>query len=191
MAVYNSAFSMANETLNSDYHSPKTVDELTQSNVEAIAALEHAAMSQRSRLDRFVDSVTKFCGHIAFVYIHIILFSGWVVINSLALHRLRFDPYPFNFLTLAVSLEAIFLSAFILISQNRTAHIDERRSQLHLQVALLSEQQNTKMLQMLEAIGRHVGAEICDDPDIAVLEAGTRPEVLIEQIESARKNDKR
>jgi len=182
---------MPDEYSNPDYHSPKTVNELTRSNVEAIAALEHAAMAQRSRLDRFVDSVTKFCGHIAFVYIHIALFTGWVVINTLAHHSLRFDPYPFNFLTLAVSLEAIFLSAFILISQNRTAHIDERRNQLHLQIALLTEQQNTKILQMLDSIGRHVGAAICDDPDIAVLEAGTRPEVLIEQIEAARKLDRR
>jgi len=182
---------MPDAQTDSEYHSPKNAEELTRSNVEAIAALEHATMARRGRVDCFVDSVTRFCGRIAFVYIHIALFSVWIGINTLAPHYFRFDVYPFNFLTLAVSLEAIFLSAFILISQNRSAQVDERRNQLELQIALLSEQENTKMLKMLEAIARKVGAMTGDDPDIAVLEEAARPDRLIEQIEAARKNDKR
>lgn len=101
-------------------------------------------------------------------------------------HSLRFDPYPFEFLTFSVSLEAIFLSAFILISQNRSSELNDRRNQLVLQIALLSEQENTKTLQMLDAIARKVGATVNGDPEIEVLEAATRPEKLIEQIENAR-----
>jgi len=178
---------MPDEYFDTQYHSPKNAEELTRSNVEAIAALEEATMAQRSRLDCWVDNVTTFCGRIAFVYLHIALFVGWIGINTLAAHHLRFDPYPFNFLTLSVSLEAIFLSAFILISQNRAAQVNERRNQLELQIALLAEQENTKMLQMLEAIARKVGAMTEDDPDIAVLEQATRPDKLIEQIEAAHK----
>lgn len=172
------------------YHSPRTVEELTRSNVETIAALEHAALSQRSRLDCFVDSVTRFCGRIVFVYLHVALFSVWIGLNTLAPHHLRFDPYPFEFLTFSVSLEAIFLSAFILISQNRSGHLDQRRNELALQIALLSEQENTKMLEMLGAIARRVGAQVDDDPDIAVLEAATRPDKLIEQIEAAHQRER-
>lgn len=173
----------------SSYHGAQSEEELTRSNVEAIAALEQAALSQRSRTDRFVDSVTRFCGRIVFVYFHIALFGAWIGLNTLAPHHLRFDPYPFEFLTFSVSLEAIFLSAFILISQNRSGQLDTRRNELALQIALLSEQENTKMLQMLDAIARKVGAHIEDGTDIAVLEAATRPDKLIAQIEAAHMND--
>lgn len=168
------------------YHGAKSVEELTQLNVEAIAEMEEAARSKRSRVDCFVDAISAFCGRIAFVTIHVALFAFWIGFNTLLPHPLRFDPYPFEFLTFSVSLEAIFLSAFVLISQNRSSELDERRNQLALQIALLSEQENTKMLQMLDAIARKVGATVEGDPEIEVLEAATRPDKLIEQIENAK-----
>jgi uncharacterized membrane protein len=102
-----------------------------------------------------------------------------------------FDPYPFNFLTLVVSLEAIFLSTFILISGNRQARLDERRSHLDLQINLLSEQENTKMLKLLQQIADKVGIECDGDPDISVLEQATRPEELAAQIEATVEEAKR
>ena len=167
------------------YHGARSVEELTRANVETIARLEEASQKERSRVDRFVDAVTQFCGHIVFVYFHAILCAGWIAINTLLPKSFHFDTYPFEFLTFSVSLEAIFLSAFILISQNRSSQLDERRNQLELQIALLSEQENTKILQMLDAIAHKVGASVQGDPDIEVLEAATRPEMLIEQIEAA------
>jgi uncharacterized membrane protein len=98
----------------------------------------------------------------------------------------HFDPFPFNFLTLIVSLEAIFLSTFILISQNHETRLSERRNQLDLQVNLLSEQENTKMLTILERIATKVGVSTDDDPSVQVLEQSTRPEKLVDQIEQAR-----
>jgi uncharacterized membrane protein len=97
----------------------------------------------------------------------------------------HFDPYPFTFLTLVVSLEAIFLSTFILISQNHETRLSERRNQLDLQINLLTEQENTKMLKILERIADKVGASTQDDPSLQVLEQSTRPEKLVEQIEEA------
>lgn len=181
---------MPRQNNGSPYHNPQSVEELTRSNVEAIAALESVALSQRSPVDCFVDGVTHFCGRIVFVYLHVALFATWIGWNTLAPRHLRFDPYPFEFLTFSVSLEAIFLSAFILISQNRSGHLDQRRNELGLQIALLSEQENTKMLEMLEAIARKVGAQEGDDPDISVLETATRPDKLIEQIEAAHKKER-
>ena len=168
-------------------HPHQTVEELTRSNVETIARMEEAAQRQRTRTDCVVDSITKFCGRIAFVYWHIAFFTFWIVANTAAPKPTHFDPYPFQFLTLAVSLEAIFLSAFILISQNRGAQLDQRRNELELQISLLSEQENTKILQMLDAIAQKLEVTIEGDPDIEVLEAATRPEMLIEQIEAAHK----
>jgi uncharacterized membrane protein len=84
-----------------------------------------------------------------------------------------------------VSLEAIFLSTFILISQNQETRLSERRNHLDLQINLLTEQENTKMLQMLKRISEKLDIEIEDDPTVQVLEQATRPEKLVEQIMEA------
>src|SRR4029078_3192376 len=126
----------------------------------------------------------QFCGSMTFVWVHVIWFAGWVLANTLPGLR-PFDPYPFTFLTLVVSLEAIFLSTFILISQNHETRLSERRNQLDLQINLLTEQENTKMLKILERSETKVGATTQDDPSLQVLEQSTRPEKLVEQIEDA------
>src|SRR5206468_2511123 len=140
--------------------------------------------AKRTVADRIAEFVARFCGTITFVWMHAVWFAGWLAWNCLP--RLpHFDPYPFTFLTLVVSLEAIFLSTFILISQNYEMRITERRNQLDLQINLLSEQENTKMLQVLELIAKKVGAHVQDDPQIRALEEATRPESLVRQIEEA------
>jgi len=116
-----------------------------------------------------------------FVWVHIFWFGGWVLINLLPGIK-HIDPFPFNFLTLVVSLEAIFLSTFILISQNHDMRISERRNHLDLQINLLSEQENTKMITMLQAIGEKVGADWNRDPHLEALAEETEPERVAQQI---------
>jgi uncharacterized membrane protein len=169
-----------------DYHHPKTVGDLTAENVRSIAQLEIAAQAQQTRADRVADRITRFCGSMPFVWVHVVWFAGWILFNT-TLQAKPIDPYPFNFLTLIVSLEAIFLSTFIMISENRQGRIDERRSHLDLQINLLAEQENTKMLQLLEGISKKLGVDFSGDPDVAVLEQATRPQQLIEQIEETAK----
>jgi uncharacterized membrane protein len=130
------------------------------------------------------DAIAQFCGSFTFVWVHLIWFIAWIVINVIP-GLPKFDPYPFTFLTLIVSLEAIFLSTFILISQNQDARISERRNHLDLQINLLTEQENTKVLKLLQNIAEKVGANLPDDPSLQVLEQSTRPEKLVKQIEEA------
>ena len=111
-------------------------------------------------------------------------FSVWIGINVWPGIK-HVDPFPFIFLTLMVSLEAIFLSTFILISQNEETRLAERRNALDLQINLLTEQENTKMLQMLAAIGAKLDVHFDGDPDLSVLEQATRPEKLAQQIDRA------
>ena len=174
----------------SDYHRPSTVEEITKQNVETIARLEQATNAERAQSDRLADAIANFCGSMPFVWAHVIWFTGWVIIN-VAPGISHFDPFPFNFLTLIVSLEAIFLSTFILISQNHETRLSDRRNQLDLQVNLLSEQENTKMLTMLERIAKKVGVRTDDDPSVQVLEQSTRPEKLIDQIDQAKQTSAR
>jgi uncharacterized membrane protein len=163
-----------------------SADDLMQRNVELICKLEESAKRERTRTDLIAEGIANFCGSMTFVWVHVVWFGGWIVINLLP----RFphvDPFPFTFLTLVVSLEAIFLSTFILISQNHDTRISERRNHLDLQINLLSEQENTKMITMLQAIAAKVGAEVNEDPHLQALSEETEPEKLVRQIEAREK----
>ena len=171
-----------------NYRKSTTGEELTRENVEAMRQLEEAQLGKRTVSDRVAAAIARFCGSMTFVWIHVVGFTGWIGYNVMpGVHP--FDPYPFTFLTLVVSLEAIFLSTFILISQNYDMRISERRNQLDLQINLLSEQENTKMLHLLAKIAKKVGANVDDDPQIRALEEATRPEALVRQIEEAYRED--
>ena len=168
----------------SSYRRPRSVADLTRENVQAMHRLEELAVGNRGFADRMAEFVARFCGSINFVWIHAALFAlwiGWNVFPALP----HFDPYPFTFLVLCVSLEAIFLASFILIAQNYEMRISERRARLDLQINLLAEQENTKMLQLLDRMARKMGLYEEDDPEIKVLEQATRPETLAQQIEDA------
>jgi uncharacterized membrane protein len=178
------------ESPDKDYHKPSTVEDITKVNVQTIGRLEEAAKAERSKSDQIADVIANFCGSMPFVWAHLIWFAAWIIINTMPGVD-HFDPFPFNFLTLIVSLEAIFLSTFILISQNHETRLSERRNQLDLQINLLTEQENTKMLTLLGRIAEKVGVKIDDDPSLQVLEQATRPEQLVDQIEEATKQTSR
>jgi len=165
-----------------NYHQPATVEELTAQNVRTILELEKAVDAERSVADHLADFITRFCGSINFVWVHVVWFALWIG-GNVYLGSKSIDHFPFNLLTLLVSLEAIFLSTFILISENRQSRMDERRSRLDLQINLLAEQENTKMLRLLKEIAEKLGVDPDKDPHIAVLEQSTRPETLLAQID--------
>lgn len=169
-----------------DSSNQRLVDQLTQQNVDEVLRLEEAARAQRTPADRIAESIANFCGSMTFVWVHVVWFGGWILINLIP-GIPHIDPFPFTFLTLVVSLEAIFLSTFILISQNHDTRISERRSHLDLQLNLLSEQENTKMIRMLQAIAAKVGADLSQDPHLQALSQETQPEKLVEQIERHEK----
>ena len=169
----------------SDCHTPHTVDDVTERNVQTIVQLEESAKAKRDLTERMADVIARFCGSFTFVWVHLIWFGLWIVVNVLPTLP-HFDPFPFTFLTLVVSLEAIFLSTFILISQNHEMRIGERRNHLDLQINLLTEQENTKMLKLLKSIAQRVGARTDEDPSLQVLAQSTRPETLVQQIEKAK-----
>lgn len=130
-----------------------TPDPLLQ-NVRAIAELERQTFHQRSRLERFTDAITQFAGSGRFIGGHGAWFLIWVVVNR---GQHAFDPYPFSLLNVIVSLEAIFLTSFVLMTQNRMTHHADRRAHLDLQVNLLAEQELTAILQMLYALCQKAG----------------------------------
>lgn len=159
--------------------------DLTGDNVESMRRMEAQAMDKRSRADRIAAFVANFCGSMPFVWLHVVIFCAWLGWNAWPGLR-HFDPYPYTFLTLVVSLEAIFLSAFILISQNYELRISDRRNQLDLQINLLTEQENTKTLQLLELIAARLGVDVSSDAELRFLKQVTHPEQLVDQIEQGQ-----
>jgi uncharacterized membrane protein len=133
----------------------------TQYNIDAIAKLEHDAHGRRTLSERMSDVITKLVGSMGFLLAQVVFIAGWTMINLHLLPGIRaFDPFPFGVLALVVSAEGVFLTTFVLISQNRMARQSERRSHLDLQVGMLSEQELTTMLKMLQKLCQHVGVNV-------------------------------
>lgn len=130
---------------------------------EFFESLEAKSLSQRSFLTRIADSLTALCGSSGFLLANAIWFLVWIVINSNLIPFIpSFDPYPFGLLTMAVSLEAIFLSIFVLISQNRSSHTSTLRDEVNLQVNMITEQEVTKILQLLSEMRTQMGIREVD-----------------------------
>ena len=159
----------------------------THKNVNKIVEIENAQKKNRSVTEKIAEAIANFCGSMTFLWVHVVWFFGWILVNSV-LGWYQFDPFPFTFLTLVVSLEAIFLSTFILISQNHETQLTERRNHLDLQINLLSEQENTKMLELLRLVAEKVGVP-CEDLEMEVFEEEMKPEKMFEQIMSATGSD--
>jgi uncharacterized membrane protein len=134
------------------------VADATARNIEAIAALEREALHERSAIDRLTDAVTSAAGTAAFLVAHAVWFGLWIGLNATG--AATFDPFPFTFLMLIVSLEAILLTSIVLMTQNRMTQQADKRAHLDLQVNLLAEQELTAMLQMLHALCQRVGVTV-------------------------------
>jgi uncharacterized membrane protein len=136
----------------------------TEFNIAAIAKLEQDALSSRTFSERASDAVTKFAGSAGFLFLHLFFILAWVAINLSLIPSIRsFDPFPFGILSIAVSSEAVFLTIFVLISQNRMSRQAEKRAHLDLQVSMLAEQELTTLLQMQQKICRHLGVNVTEE----------------------------
>jgi uncharacterized membrane protein len=159
--------------------------DVIERNIIKITDLRRKADKKRGLQGKVADFITDFSGSMAFVYIHVAWFGFWILANSGWLGVPKFDPFPYGLLTLVVSLEAIFLSAFVLISQNRLSDEADQRANLDLQIGLLTEHEMTKVLRMLDEIREHLGISGSDDQDLQELEQEVHPEDVLAEIERA------
>ncbi len=156
---------------------------VVEQNIRTIIRLRLKAAQERSWQDRVADAITAYSGRLGFVYAHIVWFGLWILLNTGYLGMPLFDPFPYGLLTMVVSLEAIFLSTFVLISQNRLSEEVEHRANLGLQIGLLTEHELTRVLQMLDAIQAKLGLKNAGDNELADLEMETRPEDVLAEID--------
>ena len=142
--------------------------------------LAHSAHRAADAQLRVADAITSFAGSMPFVYIHAVVFSLWMLF-------VETDPWPK--LTLVVSLEAIFLSTFVLISQNRMAATADKRADLDLQISLLAEHEITKLATLVSAIADHVGVKSQMDDELEEITEDVAPEAVLDEIEASKPAD--
>ena len=161
-------------------------------NVAAVAQLEAADRARQSSAERFSDTIARVAGTPWFAWVHVAWFAAWVVWNAGFVPGWHpIDPFPFSFLTLVVSLEAIFLSIFVLISQNNLTRLSERRAHLDLQINLLAEQESTKTVALLERIAKQLGVPLPAESSDSELATPTDIRDVVRSLDSALPVDSR
>ena len=155
----------------------------------AFGAIKAQHSERRTNLQAAADTLNDVASSTQFLALHVVWFGGWILYNTGVFGNTPFDPYPFGFLTLVVSLEAIFLSIFVLMSQKRESAIAELREEVALQVNLRMEEEVTKTLQLVSGLYTRLGHVVGEDPDLhemlEPLDVKTIESELLEQISVA------
>jgi uncharacterized membrane protein len=130
-------------------------------NIAAIKTWQRASVHHRSHVEHLSDQITRLIAGGPSLVFHLVWFTVWILVNVSAIPGIpAFDPFPFQLLTMTVSLEAIFLSLFVLSSQNRMTHEADKRANLDLQINLLAEREMTAVLRLLQDIAHHLDAKV-------------------------------
>ena len=156
-------------------------------NIDALRKDRQAAEKTRSLGERIADTVTGFAGSMYSVGFHFMLYGGWLLYNSGVLPVEPFDPYPFVMLAMTASVEAIFLTTFVLISQNRNALMEERREDLGLHVNLLTEHEITRLAQLVDLMASKLGVDEREKPELDDIKKEVAPVAVLRTIDQAEK----
>lgn len=161
-------------------------EKLLHKRKERIKSLKGKMDLERTLSDRIADFLTESFGTMGFLIFNGLWYLIWMVINTGFIPGIEpFDPFPFGLLTMIVSLEAIFLSIIVLISQNRAANIAELREEVDLQVNVISEQEITKVIFMLDRIQEKMGIQVDNDEELEKM----KKTVDIDSLQSRVKNE--
>ena len=156
-------------------------DQVTQ---EMLQSIQKRLSERRTSSDKLADLLVWSAGTITFVILHVILFAAWIYINLGMVSRIEvFDPYPFNFLTMTVSLEAIFLAIFVLMSQNRESKTADLRQEFDVQVNVVAEREITKIIHLLAYIMNHLHITYDDDLELKQMMEPLNIDEIREQLE--------
>ncbi len=144
-----------------------------------------AESASASIQDRIADAITRFTGSLTFVLLHLALFGFWIVANLGWVPGVSQWDESFVVLAMVASVEAIFLSTFVLITQNRMAALAEKRAELDLQISLLAEHEITKVVAMVAAIADRFGVLHEPAAEIEELKRNVAPEAVLDAIDSS------
>lgn len=160
---------------------------LTQ-NIQRLRDLERARQAGRTRTEKVLDGITAFAGSLAFVALHGAILIFWLLANTGKLGFRPWDPYPFVMLAMAASVEAIFISTFVLIGQNRQSKDADRRAELNLQIDLLAEHEVTRLIEMVEAIAKRLDVRL-EVNDLHEISQDIDPTHVVEHISHSNEEE--
>jgi uncharacterized membrane protein len=164
---------------------PGSLNTTLTRNIEALQERRKAESASASIQDKIADAITRFTGSLKFVFLHLAVFGFWIVANLGWVPGVPQWDGSFVVLAMIASVEAIFLSTFVLISQNRMATLAEKRAELDLQISLLAEHEVTKVVAMVAAIADHLNVPHDAAGEIEELKRNVAPEAVLDAIDSS------
>lgn len=163
------------------YPAAPELAQVLERNIEAITRRRKREEVERPLKDQVADAVTQFTGSIKFVVLHVFFFGIWIVVNLPFVPFPKFDP-TYVVLAMWASVEAIFLSTFVLITQNRMAELADKRDELNLQISLLAEHEVTRLIHLVTAIAERMDIEEAKNPELDELKRDVAPEKVLDTI---------
>jgi uncharacterized membrane protein len=158
-------------------------------NIQALELRRQREEVEATIEERIAEAITRFTGSMLFVYLHLAFFGFWIVANLGWVPGVpSWDP-SFVVLAMMASVEAIFLSTFVLISQNRMSAAADKRADLDLQISLLAEHEVTKLVTLVSAIADRMGVETQVDTELDEIKRDVAPEAVLDKIEAANSQD--
>jgi uncharacterized membrane protein len=164
---------------------PSGLSPVLERNIRALQRRRERDEKGATAEERIAEAITRFTGSMRFVYLHLAFFGFWIVANLGWLPGVpSWDP-SFVVLAMMASVEAIFLSTFVLISQNRMAAAADKRADLDLQVSLLAEHEITRLVTLVSGIAARMGVRTEADADLDEITQDVAPEAVLDEIEAA------
>ncbi|MBH5369397.1 DUF1003 domain-containing protein [Bradyrhizobium sp. CNPSo 4016] len=155
-------------------------------NIQALVARRRREQRAASGQDKLADAITAFTGSMIFVYLHLAVFGFWIIANLHWIPGLPAWDESFVVLAMIASVEAIFLSTFVLISQNRMTAAADKRADLDLQISLLAEHELTKVARLLTQIADRLDVKPDAERDLQEAARDIAPERVLDKIEETR-----
>jgi uncharacterized membrane protein len=159
---------------------------ILERNIHSLQERRQREEAEASAQEKIADAITRFTGSMLFVYIHLAVFGFWIVANLGWVPGVPKWDESFVVLAMIASVEAIFLSTFVLISQNRMQAAADKRADLDLQISLLAEHEVTKLATLVSAIADRLGVRTEVDEELGEIKQDVAPEAVLDEIEAAK-----
>lgn len=167
---------------------PETLSNSLRRNIETLSERRKQEAANASRQERLAEAITGFTGSMPFVYIHVAIYGAWILVNLGLIPGVPVFDRSFVILAMEASVEAIFLSTFVLISQNRTTVAADKRADLDLHISLLTEHELTKLAEVVTAIAARLNVPIADKEELEEVQRDIAPEAVLNEIDAKQKD---
>lgn len=155
-------------------------------NVAALISRREQEKEATGREEKIAAAISDFAGSMRFVYLHLVLYGAWIVVNLPWVPLPKFDP-SFVVLAMVASVEAIFISTFVMITQNRMAKVADQRADLDLQISLLAEHEITRLVTLVTDIAERMDLPSAHDPELRELAQDVAPERVLDRMEDTER----